>query len=134
MGSDHGAVLSLVELYTELGKPADCVRSFINQLVKKVLLSCEMSAAECIQEVLSRRVIRLISSLNTAFCHHGVGITHTKLGYNGNLCTIVVCFDCCCTAGTAATDDQYVGIVVRFSKGKGIEWRVLSGASAIGCE
>ena len=72
-----------------------------------------MTAAECVNKVNCRGVIGLIGSLNAAFCHHGVSIAHTKLGNDHNVSTCFVCFDRSRCTGTAATDDENVGFVVR---------------------
>ena len=48
------------------------------------------------------RIIFLICCLDTTLCHHGVGITDTKLGNDHYVCACLVCLNCCRCTGTAA--------------------------------
>ena len=113
VGGDHGAVGFLIELNAQVIQPLDCFRSLGNQLIDQFLFCCEMSAAESVEEVLSRGVTGFISSLDTALSHHGVGVAHSQLGDDHGFCTVVVCLDCSGSTGSAAADDQDIDIVVR---------------------
>ena len=112
VGGDHGSVGGLVEFYTQFTQPADSLGRLVDQFVKKVLLRREMTAAESIQEVLGRGVAGLVGSLDAAFGHHGVGIADAKLGHDHDPGAVVVCFDGSRSAGSAAADDQHIGLVV----------------------
>ena len=84
MGGYHRTVRSLIELNSELIKPKNCIRSIAYELCKQFLLGSEMTAAECIEIVDRRGVVRLIRSLDTTLGHHRVGIADAKLcNYHG---------------------------------------------------
>ena len=65
-----------------------------------------MSAAESIQIMLYRRVIFFVSSLDSTFRHHGVGIADTKFRNNHNIGSRLICFNRSRSTGSAAADYQ----------------------------
>ena len=116
MGGDHGAVLFLVEHNTEIVKPFDCARSVADKLLEKLGLIAEVTAAESVNIVDCRRIIRLVSRLDSALRHHGVGVADTKLGDDHRVCTGVKSFDRCRRACSAAADDENVNVIFRVRK------------------
>ncbi len=113
VSGNHVAFCVLIELNAQILEPFNAVRSFGNQLINQFLIRSKVAAAVAVQEVLCRRVVRLVRSLDTAFCHHGVCITDTQLGNDHNLFACVICLDGSRCTGTAAADDQNVGLIVR---------------------
>ena len=71
-----------------------------------------MSAAKAVQIMLYRRIVLLICSLNAAFRHHRIGITDTELCYDHNISACIVRFDGAGGTGSAASDHQYVYVIV----------------------
>ena len=116
VGGDHVAFCVLIELNAQILQPFDAVRSLGNQLINQFLVRSKVTAAVAVKEVLCRRIVRLIRSLNAAFCHHGVCITDTQLGYDHNLFACVVRFDRSRCTSTAAADDEHVGFIIRTEK------------------
>ena len=74
-----------------------------------------MAAAECVQIVDSRAVIGLISRLDAAFRHHGIGVANPQLGDNHRLRAGVVSLDGSRGAGAAAADDQHIHVVIHMA-------------------
>ena len=111
---NHPAVLVLIKHNAQVIEPLDCVRCFHNQAAQKLGSCRKMSAAEGVQIMLLRRIIFLIRSLDTALCHHGVGVTDTKLGHHHNVGTCLMRLDSCGRTGSAAADDQNIHIIIYF--------------------
>ena len=117
MCGNHVAILVLIEFNAQLVQPLNAIRSFGYELINEFLVCCEVTAAVSIQKVLCWGIVRLVSSLNTTFCHHGVCITNSQLGYHHNSLTCFICFDCSRCTSTAAADDQNVGFSLTSSFG-----------------
>ena len=90
---DHGSIVFFVELNAKIIQPFNCIRSFHYKSLYQLWLCSKMSAAEAVQIMLYRRIVFFVSCLDSAFCHHGVGITDTKLGHDHYVGTCIVCFD-----------------------------------------
>ena len=72
-----------------------------------------MSAAQRIQIMDRRRIVSLICSLDAAFCHHGVGVTHLQLGDHQHAGAAFFSFQGCAGSRTAAADNQHIHIVIQ---------------------
>ena len=107
----HSSVGSLIELDAQLVEPVDGVRSFVYQLIKQLGLCGKVSAAESVDVVNCGRVVGLISSLDSALCHNGVGVAYTKLGHDHNVRAGSLGLDSCRRACSATSDDENVNIV-----------------------
>ena len=75
-----------------------------------------MAASEAIQIMLYRGIVFFICCLDSSFCHHGIGITDTKLCYDHNICTGVMCLNCTGRTCPATADDQHIYIIINFGK------------------
>ena len=75
-----------------------------------------MAASEAIQIMLYRGIVFFICCLDSSFCHHGIGITDTKLCYDHNICTGIMCLNCTGRTCPATTNDQYIYIIINFGK------------------
>ncbi len=116
MGREHGSVGSLVKFNSEIVEPLNSLGSLGNESVKKLGLCREMSAAESVKEVDSRRIVRLISSLNTALSHHCISVTDTKLCNDHCLYARFVSLDSCGSTCAAAADDKHICLIIRSRK------------------
>ena len=113
MSGHHCSVLFLIELYTQLIEPQDSLRSLCNKLCYKLRLCCEMSAAESVKEVYCRRIIGLVSSLDSALCHHSVCVAYTELCDDHCLYSGLVSLDSCGCTCSAAAYDEHICLIVR---------------------
>ena len=75
-----------------------------------------MTAAESVNVVDRRGIVGLVSRLNSALRHHGVGVTDTKLGDNHGVCPCIESLDRCRGACSAAADDENVNVIFRVRK------------------
>ena len=116
MCGDHGSIVFLVKLNAKIVQPFNCIRSFHYKSLYQLWLCSKMSAAEAVQIMLYRRIVFFVSCLDSAFCHHGVGITDTKLCNDHNVSTCIMCFDCTGRTCTAAADYKYIYIIINFCK------------------
>ena len=114
--SNHGSVFCFIKFNTKIVKPFNGIRSFHYQSLYQFRFCCKMSAAEAVQIMLYRRIILFIRCLDTALCHHCVGITDTKLCNDHNVCTCVVCLNGTGRTCTAAADYKYIYIIINFCK------------------
>ena len=114
VGGDHISLCVLVKHNTQLVQPLNRVRGFHNQSSQQFRPCCKMSAAESIQIVLYRGVIFLVCCLDTALCHHGVGITDTQFCDDHNVCACLVSFDRSGRTCSAAADHQHVHVIIHF--------------------
>ena len=113
---NHSSVFCFIKFNTKVIKPLNGIRSFHYQSLYKFRFCCKMSAAEAVQIMLYRRIILFICSLDTALCHHCVGITDTKLCNDHNVCTCIVCFNGTGRTCTATADHKYVYVIINFCK------------------
>ena len=113
---DQRAVFFFVELDAEVVQPLEAVRCLGDELVHKLLLAEVVAAAERVEEVLGRRVVRLRRALDAAFGHHRVRVAVAEFGRHEHFRSGVVRFNGGGTAGTAGADDQHVDIVVDMGK------------------
>lgn len=112
MGGDHVALRIFVEHHSKLIEPLNGVWSLHYQPAQKFRTGGKMAAAKSVQIVLHRGVVLLIRRLNTALCHHGVGVSNPQLGNNHYLSPCLMCFNSSRSACPAAADDQYVHIII----------------------
>ena len=112
MRCNHCTVLVLIELNAQIVKPLNSLRRIANQLCKQLALCRIVTAAESVHKVDSRRIVRLIGSLNTALCHHGVCVADTQLGNNHGFCARLIGFDSRGRARAAAADNQHVNVIL----------------------
>ena len=112
MGGDHSAVLVLVELHAQVVQPLDGFGSLGDQTVKQFGLCSKMAAAESVQIVDSGRIVGLVGCLDAALCHHGVGVAQAELSDDHNLGTGIVSLDGCGSTGSAAADDEDIGVII----------------------
>ena len=113
---NHGSVFSFVELNAKVVQPFDRVRGFHYQSLYQLWLCSKVSAAEAVQVMLYRGVVFFVCCLDSAFCHHGVGVTDTKLGNDHNVCACIVCFDGTGGSCSAAADYKDIYVIIDFVK------------------
>ncbi len=111
---DHVAVLVLVELAAEFVQPEDVLRRLGDELRDELLLRHEMAAAVSVEEMLLRRIVRLVGRLNAALRHHGVRVTGAELRRDQDLRPRLVGLDGRRAAGSASADDEHVRVISRF--------------------
>ena len=111
MRGDHGAVRRFVEFDAQIVEPLNGFRCIADELGEQFAFGRKMTAAEGIQEVDRRRVVRLVGSLNAAFCHHGVGVADAELRHDHGFCARVVGFNRRRSACAAAADDQHIDVI-----------------------
>ena len=116
MCGDHGSIVFFVELNAKIIQPFNCIRSFHYKSLYQLWFCSKMSAAEAVQIMLYRRIILFVCSLDTALCHHCVGITNTKLCNDHNVCTCIVCFNGTRRTCTATADHKYIYVIINFCK------------------
>ena len=116
MGGDHGSICLFIKLNTQFIEPFDRIRGFHNQSLHQLWFCREMSAAEAIQIVLYRRIILLVCCLDSAFCHHGIGIADSEFGYDHNVCACVMCFNGTGRTCSTAADYKHIHIIINFCK------------------
>ena len=116
VGGNHGSICLFIKLNTQFIEPFDRVRGFHNQSLYQLWFCSEMSAAEAIQIVLYRRIILLICCLDSSLCHHCIGITDSKLGYDHNVCSGVVRLNGTGRTCSTATDHKHIHIIINFCK------------------
>ena len=112
MSGDHGAVRLFIKHNAHVVKPLYAVRRFGNKLFEQLGLIGKVAAAQRVKIVYRGGIVGLIRRLYAALRHHGVGIAHTKLCYNGHLCALIIGLYGCRSARSAAADYKHVGIVV----------------------
>ena len=66
--------------------------------------------------MLYRRIILLVSCLDAALCHHGIGITDTKLRDDHNISACIVGLNGTGRACSAAADHQHIHVIIDFCK------------------
>ena len=110
----HSSISVFIKFNTQFVQPFDRIRCFHYQSLYQFRFCCEMSAAEAVQIMLYRRVIFFICCLDSAFSHHGVGITDTQFGNDHNICACVMCFDGTGRTCSTATDNEYIHIIIYF--------------------
>ena len=93
MGGNHRTVRCLIKFYARIVEPMNGLRCIANQLRQQLPLCGIVTAAECVHKVNGRRIVGLVSSLDTALCHHGVGIADPQLGDDHSLCACIVRFN-----------------------------------------
>ena len=112
MCGNHPAVLVLIKHNTQIVEPLDSVRRFHNQTTQQFRSGRKMSAAEGVQIMLLGRIVFLIRSLDSALCHHSVGVADTKLCHHHHIGACLMCLDSRGRTGSAAADNQNVHIVI----------------------
>ena len=112
MGGNHCAVRFLIELHAEIIKPLNSLGSVIYELIKQFGLCGKVTAAECVDIVLCRGIVRLIRSLNTALCHHCICVTDSEFCDNHSACAVIVSLDSCGCTCSAAADNKNINIIV----------------------
>ena len=70
-----------------------------------------MAAAECVYKVYSRRIVRLISRLNTALSHHCVGVAYAQLCNYHSFSAGVIRLNSGRSTRAAAADYKHVNII-----------------------
>ena len=116
MCSDHGSVFCFIKLNTKVVEPFDRIRGFHYQSFYKLWFCGKMSASKAVQIMLYRGIIFFICCLDSAFCHHGIGITDTELCDDHNVGTCVMSLDGTGRACSATADDEYIYIIIDFCK------------------
>ena len=116
MCRNHRPVGVLVEFNSEIVKPLDYGRSLVYQSVDKLRLSVEVSAAERVKIVLGRRVVGLVSRLDSAFCHHRVRVAYAQFRYEKDFCSRLACHNSGRRSRSASADDEDVRLVVNVVK------------------
>ena len=116
MDGYHVALAVLVKLNTEVVEPLDGLRTLCDKLIEKVFLGSIMSAAVGVQEMLCRGVAGFCGGLDTTLCHHGIGVSEAEFCADKHLGTGLVGLNGSGAAGSASSDDEDVGIIVRMFK------------------
>ena len=114
MGRYHTSVPILIKHDAKLVQPFDCVRRFHDKTFYQFRPCSKMSAPKAVQIMLYRGIIFLICCLDTAFCHHGIGVSNPKFCYDHHIGACIVGFDGTGRAGAAAADDKHVYIIINF--------------------
>ena len=112
MGRDHRAVRRLVKFHAKLVQPENGVRSLGDELDEQLGLRGEVSAAERVEIVDRRAVVRLVRRLNAALRHHGVGVADAQLGDDEHALAVLLRFERRRDPRAAAPDDEDVAVVI----------------------
>ena len=112
VGRYHPSVCVLVKHNAQFVQPFDRVRRFHYKAFYQFRLCSKMSASECVQIMLYRRIIFLICRLDTAFGHHRIRIANTEFCHDHYICACIVRFDG--TGGTcaAAADHKHIYVII----------------------
>ncbi|CCZ20071.1 unknown [Candidatus Apopatosoma intestinale] len=107
----HCAVGRLVKFHAEIIEPFYSLRRIANELCEQFALCRIVTAAESIDKMDSGRIIGFISRLNSALCHHRIGIAYAQLCDNHRLCAGIIRLYCRGSTCAATTDDEYIDII-----------------------
>ena len=108
---DHSAVGRFIKFNAEIIQPLNRLRSIAHKLCKQFSFCGIVPAAERIDKMDGGRIVWLIRRLNTALCHHGIGIAHAQLCDNHGFRAGIVRLNCRGSTCAAAADDKHIHII-----------------------
>lgn len=76
MRSQHRTVRFLIEHHAQIVQPFYGAGAFSYQFIEQFRHIFKVSAAKRVDIMDHRRIVFLVCRLNSALCHHGVGVAH----------------------------------------------------------
>ena len=111
---NHRAVFFFVEFDAERVEPLDRFGRTGDEFVHEFLFCVEVTAAESVEKMPFRRIVRFVGRLNAAFGHHRVRISDAEFCDEKHFCARVVRFYRRRRSRTTSSDNEYVGFVIGF--------------------